>query len=112
MGPIFGEQIDLYSVVDAKALVARRRALPLPCSWTDAGIRWQAKPEPRFRLGDDDFMYLLRRLTGDFPYNYEVSVRRGGYVLTFVLNSHRPNLLLAKTLVGRAVARFDNERAA
>jgi len=105
-GPIFGERIESFRAGDAQRRIAQWRVDGLPCEWRDAGFRWRAEPLRPLGVGDDN-AYLLRKLEGDFAYNYEYVVRRDRDVLTFVVNSRTPARDLAEALVGAAVARYD-----
>jgi hypothetical protein len=111
-GPVFGERISRYSTEDAKRVLGKTRALPVPCHWQDAGITWRAEPLRRLHLGHDDVAYLQRKLSGNFPYSYEYVVRRGRIVLAFVLSSERPARALAERLVRRAVNRYEGAQDA
>ena len=107
-GPVFGERIERYAPGHAPATSAGLLR-DMPCTRTDGPVRWRATPLRRVHLREADTEYLLRELSGPFPFTYndEYRVWRGDDVIAVVLSSRTPDRKLAETLARRAVARYD-----
>src|SRR5574341_2252485 len=100
-GPILGERIEVYSKGGAAETLQIYRGRPLPCEWTQYGMRWRATAEPSIDLGDDSWVFLIEGLAGRGSYNYEVLRRRDDVLVLFVLNVHEPDRELLEELVSR-----------